>query len=129
MAGRNWVNADAELDDLQLFRRALSSSEVNTIMNVYVPNDYIRLSAYVNNQWTFNQNLIDSVGTASLMSPYNLQFTNDRYGVANSAASLLSGYLSAPNGTYFTGDFSISAWVNLQTMTAYVRLMDFSPSR
>jgi hypothetical protein len=48
-----------------------------------------------------------------MFSGSNHAYTTDRFGVSNSAISFNSGYYNLPNGIYFKGDFTISAWVYL----------------
>ena len=46
--------------------------------------------------------------------------------VGNSYTYLNKSYLSAPSAVYFSGDYSVSAWVNLQSYDKWTRLFDFS---
>ena len=54
-------------------------------------------------------------------------FTNDRNNRVASALDLNVGYVQAPEGVYFSGDFSITVWImytNLNSSSA--RILDFS---
>ena len=56
-------------------------------------------------------------------------FVADRNGRANSAVFINGGYLQAPSGNYFSGPFSVTAWVNIQSTTGcWSRLFDFAVS-
>ena len=66
---------------------------------------------------------------ANLFGGSNAGFSTDRLNSASSALNLNNGYLQAPSGKYFTGDFTISMWLKPQTQTSagtYHRLLDFS---
>jgi len=42
-------------------------------------------------------------------------YVSDRFCAPNSAIYLAKGYLTAPPAAYFTGDFTVSFWMNLQS--------------
>ena len=44
----------------------------------------------------------------------------------NSYANLNNAFLSAPPAVYFSGEYSVSAWINLQSYDKWTRLFDFS---
>ena len=46
--------------------------------------------------------------------------------MGNSYTNLNKSYLSAPSAVYFSGDYSVSAWINLQSYDKWTRLFDFS---
>ena len=50
----------------------------------------------------------------------------DRFNWSNSALDLNSRYYQVPNGIYFRGAFTISAWIYSRQILNYVRLIDFS---
>jgi hypothetical protein len=59
-------------------------------------------------------NLIDSVGGANLFSYYIYSYNSyvpDRFCSANSAIYI---YLQAPSRVYFSGDFTVTAWIYLK---------------
>ena len=58
-------------------------------------------------------NLCDGIGGANLYGGSSYSFTADRFDNPNSAIYLKNGYLQVPSGTYFTGDFAITAWIYL----------------
>ena len=45
--------------------------------------------------------------------PGNYKYVKDRFLTDNSAVYITSGYLKAPENVYFSGDFSITAWIKL----------------
>ena len=120
--------ANAYFDDLMFFNTALSSSQVQTVMNVYIPNMFNIISNSVTDQWSFNNNIVDSVTGLSLINPTNIQFVSDRTGAPNSAIYINNGSLLAPTATYFSGDFSITAWINMQSYAAWSRLVQCGTS-
>jgi len=56
----------------------------------------------------------------------NNEFTSDRYCKLKSAVYLKQGYLQAPPAIYFSGDFTISLWIWLNSYQSSARLIDFS---
>ena len=104
-------SANAFFDDIMFFNVALTSTEINTVKNLFVPNAYNFVAYCLVNQWTFNQNVYDSITSLSLSSPYNIQFVADRLGAINSAVYSNAGNLLAPTANYFYGDLSVTAWV------------------
>ena len=64
------------------------------------------------NNWSFSNNTNDSVGTADLYNGVNVFFANDRLNNVNSAMYFARGYYKIPNGVYFSGPFTVSAWVS-----------------
>jgi len=71
----------------------------------------VNVKSQLLNSWNFNGNYLDSVGSANLYNGYNNSLTKDRFGIPNSALSLSNGYMQMPPGVYFSGSFSIIAWV------------------
>ena len=114
------------IDDLMFFSRGLTQSEVQTLLNLYTPNDYNRIAASLTNQWTFNSNLYDSITSVSAISPVNAAFTADRLGSSNAAIFLNYGYVSPPTGFMFGGDFSVTAWIYVVSFTNTRRIVDFN---
>ncbi len=58
-------------------------------------------------------NLSDVVGKADFLNGANYSFVPNRFCNPNSAIYLNFGYLQAPTNVYFSGDFTITGWVNL----------------
>jgi hypothetical protein len=70
-------------------------------------------------------NLTDIVSGANLYNGKNYSFKADRFGNPKSAIYFQNGYLQAPSGVYFRGDFTFTAWINIQSYQAYSRIIDF----
>jgi len=71
----------------------------------------INVNSQLQNNWNFNGNYLDSVGSAHLINGVNNSLVNDRFGIPNSALSIVNGYMKIPPGVYFSGSFSIISWV------------------
>jgi hypothetical protein len=125
---RNWPSLDsanAYFDDIMIYTRGLSASEIATVMNLYIPNQYLRVAYSIINQWTFEQSLYDPVSATSLTTPTSVSFVADRFGIVNSAAYFNSGYATLPAAVYFSGDYSITVWVSIQSLVSGApRLVD-----
>ena len=113
----NRFRVDALIDDLKIFNRSLKKLEIDLIMKRYIPNEYLSLTSFLQNEWTFNQNLVDSLGANNLLNPINISFSSDRLGSKNSSVYLNSGSINLTPGSYFNGDFTITAWINIQQIT------------
>jgi hypothetical protein len=74
-------------------------------------------------------NLSDVVGGANLFAGSSYSFTNDRFCSANSAIYFNKGYLQVPSGVYFSGYFTMSAWIYLKSYQQYSRIFDFGNGR
>jgi hypothetical protein len=70
-------------------------------------------------------NLSDVVGGANLYGGSSYSFTFDRFCSANSAIYFNKGYLQVPEGVYFSGDFTVTAWIYLKSYQYYSRIFDF----
>jgi len=70
-------------------------------------------------------NLSDVVGSGNLFGGSSYSFTNDRFCSPNSSIYFNKGYLQVPNGVYFSGDFTVTAWINLKTSRSWARIFDF----
>ena len=69
--------------------------------------------------------LNDVVGGANLFGGSNFMFTSDRFGAQNAAIYFNKGYLQVPTGVYFSGDFTVTTWINLKSYQSYSRFFDF----
>lgn len=56
----------------------------------------------------------DLVSSANLLGGINFTYVSDRFNNPNSAVYLNQGYLQVPKGVYFSGDFTITAWIQLK---------------
>jgi len=61
----------------------------------------------------------------TLFGGANWAFTTDRFCNLNSAVSFNKGYLQIPSGTYFSGDFTLNAWVSFPSYQSWARILDF----
>ena len=52
-------------------------------------------------------------------------FTYDRFCNSYSAIYFNVGFLQVPSGVYFSGDFTITAWIYLLAYQSYSRIIDF----
>ena len=77
------------------------------------------------NYWPFDGNFVDIVTGKYLTLGKSVTFSNDHNEKENSALDLNNGYVEAPEGIYFNGDFTISAWFMLRKNTSYARILDF----
>ena len=55
----------------------------------------------------------------------NASFSEDRYGKASSALDLSFGYVQAPEGIYFSSEFTINVWIVLRSFLGCMRIIDF----
>jgi hypothetical protein len=121
----NWntyPNADAIFDEFKIYQGALSSNE---IINEYLLNSNDGIINYCpSNYWPMS-NLSDVVGGANLFGGSNFMFTSDRFGAQNAAIYFNQGYLQVPTGVYFSGDFTVTTWINLKSYQSYSRFFDF----
>jgi len=69
--------------------------------------------------------LNDPVGGANLYGGENYSFTYDRFCSVNEAIYFNKGYLQVPPGVYFSGDFTVTAWICLKSYQSYSRIFEF----
>ncbi len=69
--------------------------------------------------------LSDVIGGANLYGGTDYSFTTDRFCSVNSSIYFNSGFLQVPQGVYFTGDFTVIAWVNFKSFQPLSRIIDF----
>ena len=70
-------------------------------------------------------NLSDVIGSANLYGGSSYSFVPDRFCSPNSAIFFNSGYLQVPPGVYFSGDFTVTAWINIKSYQSHSRIFDF----
>ena len=70
-------------------------------------------------------NLTDVVGGANMYGGSSYSFTYDRFCNAYSAIYFNVGYLQAPAGVYFSGNFTITVWAYLLSYQSLSRIIDF----
>jgi hypothetical protein len=92
----------------------LVSSQQSTL---YVNTEYKDgLSAYLAYYWPFDSNYNEiKVGATTTKSSTGVSLVTDRFGKATSALSLSNGYLQVNNGIYISGDFTITAWLKINS--------------
>ena len=76
------------------------------------------------NYWAMN-NLSDVIGGANLYGGSSYSFVPDRFCSPNSAIFFNNGYLQVPSGVYFSGDFTVTAWINIKSYQSYSRIFEF----
>ena len=74
-------------------------------------------------------NLSDVVGGANLFGGSSYSFTCDRFGSPNSAIYFNKGYLNVTSNVYFSGDFTITAWIYLKSYQSWSKIFDFGNGR
>lgn len=70
-------------------------------------------------------NLSDVIGGANLYGGSNYYFAPDRFDTPRSAIFFNQGFLQVPSGSYFSGDFTFTAWIFLVKYQVYSRIIDF----
>ena len=69
--------------------------------------------------------LNDSIGGANLYGGTSWTYTYDRFGNPNQAILFSSGFLQAPPGIYFQGEFTFIAWVFWKGLISWSGIIDF----
>ncbi|CAF1057190.1 unnamed protein product, partial [Brachionus calyciflorus] len=81
----------------------------------------------ISNYWTVTVNdLKDVVNSVGVFEQTNSSLVSDRFGNSNSAFRVQNGFVRVANNTYFSGEFTVTAWVKLNAYLVYQRLIDFS---
>ncbi|CAF1104410.1 unnamed protein product [Brachionus calyciflorus] len=76
--------------------------------------------------WTVTEkSLKDVVNSASVSEQTNSFLVSDRFGNSESAFQVKNGFVRVANNTYFSGEFTVTAWVKLNAYLVYQRLIDF----
>jgi hypothetical protein len=70
-------------------------------------------------------NLSDVVGGANLFGGSSYSFVPDKFCSSNSAIYFKLGYLQVPAGVYFSGDFTVTAWIYLKFYQYDAQIFDF----
>ena len=78
------------------------------------------------NYWDFNNDYYDKIGQANLYEAVNVYFVNDRNGRPNSAIYINNGNIKIPNGYYFSGVSSMTAWVNANPNGTWINIINFA---
>ena len=115
------TNADAIIDELKIFNRALTQSEIQFDMtNQMYKSGILSLT----NNWPLQGDLNDVITSTSLTSFGGISYTSDHLNNSNGALSLSPGYLQLPSDFYFSGDFTFSIWAKFDKIENYMRIID-----
>ena len=146
-ATSNYGNLWSDLDDLRIYDRALSQSEIydllsspstsyvfNTSTNRPVPtttkppiSSQTRYTNGLINYWPIDNHVNDTVSKANMYNGINVDFVQDRFGNPNSAIRFSSGSYEMKPGFYFNGNFTISLWVKMLNPNTYdSRIISFT---
>ena len=140
-------NINAFVDDLAFFNRALSAAEISTVMYYTTTTttsvseccaDFTGLGVifwWVQSFWTFDANIYDQKMNQTLAMNNGTSYVPDRNGWSMSAVYLASaGYaqinptvvnlLMAPAGVGDNNQFTLAAWVNLQSYVMNAKMFD-----
>ncbi|MDP4182114.1 MAG: LamG-like jellyroll fold domain-containing protein [Bacillota bacterium] len=122
----NDPNLDGKVDDFRIYNKALSTSEISSI--------YYLSSAKLASWYKFDE----TSGTTAVDSSVALQNGTVNNGATWATAGKINGalnlsgssqYVSLPTGTVSSlNDFTISAWVNLDTLSTWTRIFEFASS-
>ncbi len=117
---------NGKIDDLAIYNRVLSDSEVTTLYNGDVAvTSCPPLSGTLTNgivaYYPFCGNANDASGNNNNGTVNGATLTTDRFGNANSAYSFdgTSNFISCANAPLINVPFTISAWVNLNTLSGF----------
>jgi hypothetical protein len=96
---------------------------------IFLNREYFSLNSDMNyhltHYWPFNNNLYDVVSNNDLTG-VKFTYFRDRFQDNFYAVYLNKGYLQAPSGIYFYGDFTVSVWVNpISPIGESDRIIDF----
>lgn len=74
--------------------------------------------------WPIDDSYSEWIDDVDVESHGDLDFVRNRFYDKDSALKLDNSYISLDNGIYVSGDFSISAWVNIVNITRNARIFD-----
>jgi len=80
------------------------------------------------NLWSFDNSLKDSVGRCDLTIQSNVAPSPDRFGNASSAFFFNNGYATLPSGVYFdpsSGGATIMVWFKAVSINSWQRIVEF----
>jgi hypothetical protein len=140
-------NLWSDLDDLRIYDRALSQSEIYDLLSSpstsYVFNtstnrpvtttskppisSQTRYTNGLKNYWPIDNHVNDTVSKANLYNGVNVDLVEDRFKTPNSAIRFSSGSYEMKPGFYFNGDFTISLWIRMLNPNSYdSRIISFT---
>jgi hypothetical protein len=120
---------DAIFDEIKIYKGVLSGNEMNlsyysSLSSMNSCNSTNNNQVFLINHWPMS-NLSDIVGKADLYNGFNYSFVSDRFCTPNSAIYFRNGFLQVPEGVYFSGDFTVTAWIYLKSFKMWQRIIDF----
>lgn len=77
------------------------------------------------NYWPMSNSYKDIVGGNDIIEQTNSTLPMDRFNNPKSALGLNFSYVKASPGVYFSGDFTITAWVKMYQIVDNLRVLDF----
>ena len=95
---------------------------------LYQINGSLSYSCGLINFWPIDNNLIDVVAGANMTQNGNANFAIDRFQNVASAISFNGGSYSVPPGIYFSGDFTVTLWgnVDINPLNIWPRILCFT---
>lgn len=102
------------MDDLKLYNRALSDTEITTIFQAEAPNPSLSAGLFANYKFDGDANDISGKGNNGTING-GATFTSDRFGTANKALNFdgVDDHVSVTNNNTLSGfnEVTVSAWV------------------
>ncbi len=128
--------SDAGTYTLTITKAGCSATVTTVVSVVQGPNNMTQTSSLVSSLTTglilhypFNANANDASGNGLNGTMIGgVTAVNDRFGNPGGALQFngTNGYVDAPDGVYFNGDFTVSCWVKVNTYTSWSRVFDFA---
>lgn len=132
----NATLADAGTYTLTITKGGCSAAVTTVVSVVQGPNSMGQTSVLVSSLSTglllyypFNANANDASGNGLNGTMIGgVTATTDRFGNPGGALQFngTNGYVDAPDGVYFNGDFTVSCWVKVNTYANWSRIFDFA---
>jgi hypothetical protein len=106
---------NGSMDDLKLYNRALSDTEITTIFQAEAPNPGLNTGLFANYKFDGDANDVSGKGNNGTLIN-GPTFTTDRFGQPNKAINFdgIDDHVSVPNNNTLSGfnEITMSAWVN-----------------
>jgi len=106
---------NGKMDDLKLYNRALTDTEITTIFQAEAPNPSLSTGLFANYKFDGDANDVSGKGNNGTVVG-GATFTTDRFGQTNKALNFdgVDGHVSVPNNNTLSGfnELTMSAWVN-----------------
>ena len=81
------------------------------------------------NYWPIQNNMDDYAGGSHMIFGANNSISSDRFNNSDSALNFANGFNLVPSGVYFSGDFTVTLWINYNQMVDWSRILEFSNSK